>query len=330
MTARAPAETILKLSFANVAARALQVVAETGVADALDDDPRTAEELAAGAGLQPDALARLLRLLEERGIFRRDHDGRWHHTDASRLLRSDHPASLRSFAWMAGTPLCWGSLTHLDHAARTGEAGITRLHPAGTFAYLSEHPDESRIFQAAMTSKAHADIAAVLAAHDFSRYPSVCDVGGGQGHLLRAVLAAHPGARGVLFDLAQVAETVVPQDRFEVVAGDFFVDPLPGADAYVLMNVLHDWDDRPAIEILGAVAEAGRPSQSAVLVLEPVLPEGPERHWSKTLDVLMLASTGGRERTLAEYAELFRAAGLELVGLTPTATPFSIIEARVV
>src|SRR5438067_914208 len=109
MTIHTPAETILELSFANVAARSLQVVAEAGVADALDDAPRDVDELATTTGLQADALFRLLRLLEEHGIFRRDLTGRWQHTETSRLLRTDHPASMRSFAWMAGIPLCWGS-----------------------------------------------------------------------------------------------------------------------------------------------------------------------------------------------------------------------------
>ena len=106
-------------------------------------------------------------------------------------------------------------------------------------------------------------------------------------------------------------------------------DTLPAADGYVLMNIIHDWDDKASVDVLRAVADARRPSRATVLLLEAVMSEGPDPHWSKTLDIVMLAMTGGRERTLSEYASLLTAAGLELVAMTPTATPFSVIEARV-
>jgi hypothetical protein len=328
MTTPMPPQVILELSNANVAGRALQVAADSGVADCLDDQPRTAADLAAATSTDPGALARILRLLEERGVFVRDAEGRWVHTEASRLLRSDHPQSLRAFARMTGTPFCWDALGHLHHAVRTGQAGITRLHPGGWIAYLDAHPGQRAIFQAAMTAKAHDDIAAVLDAHDFSRYRRICDVGGGHGHLLKAVLDRYPETSGVLFELPPVAAQVTScTRRLDVVAGDFFTDPFPDADAYVLMNILHDWDDTSAIAILSAVGQARRRG-AAVLLLEAVMPDGPQRHWSKTLDVLMLAVTGGRERTLAEYRDLLSAAGIDLVGTTPTATPFSIVEGR--
>jgi O-methyltransferase domain len=323
-----PEVIILELSNANVAGRALQVAAESGVADCLDDQPCTAADLAAGTSTDPDALSRILRLLEERGVFGRDAEGRWVHTEASRFLRSDHPQSLRAFARMTGTPFCWDALSHLHHAVRTGQAGLTRLNPGGWVAYLDAHPGQRAIFQAAMTAKAHDDIAAALDTHDFSPYRRICDVGGGHGHLLRAVLGRYPETSGVLFELPAVAAGITPAPRLAVVAGDFFTDPLPDADAYVLMNILHDWDDDSAVAILSAVRRARRGGGAAVLLLETVMPEGPQRHWSKTLDVLMLAVTGGRERTLAEYRDLLSAAGVDMTRTTPTATPFSIVEGR--
>lgn len=330
MTTRAPSEILLDLSYAYVAARALHVIAEAGVADALGDEALSTEELASRTGLDGDALGRLLRALEAHSVFGRTEHGRWIHNEASRLLREDDASSLRGFARMTGTAFSWDSFTHLFHAVRSGEPGITQLDPNGCFAYLETHPDEARVFQEAMTAKAHDDIAAALAAHDFSQYGRVCDVGGGRGHLLRAILVAHPRTRGVNFELPAVARNLSAEDRLEVAAGNFFVDPLPAADAYVLMNIIHDWDDKSAIRVLEAVAAAGRDSRAAVLLLEVLLAEGRAPHWSKTLDVVMLAVTGGRERTLSEYRSLLEAAGLELAAMTPTATPFSVIEARVV
>jgi hypothetical protein len=155
------------------------------------------------------------------------------------------------------------------------------------------------------------------------------DVAGGHGQLVRALLAAHADMEGVLFELPEVAEQVQPHPRLEVVRGDFFQDPMPSGEAYVLMNVIHDWDDAASVRILEGVAAAARPAGATVLLLEVLLPEGQTPHWAKTLDIVMLAVTGGRERTLPEYHALLAAAGLDLVAVTPTATPFSLIEARV-
>lgn len=329
MTSAGSPDTVLRLSFAHAAARALHVVAELGVADHLGDDPRDVKALAADLGADPDALHRLLRLLEADGLFVRNATGAWGHTPSSQFLRSDHPASARAFARMAGTAFGWDSFTGLGHSARTGAAGISLLDPAGWTSYLQGHPDEAAVFQDATTSKAHADVVTVRA-HDFSRHTRVVDVGGGRGHLVRGVLAAHERLEGVLFDLPEVAAQAAPQPRLEVVAGDFFRDALPAGDAYLLMNVLHDWGDAACLRLLEAVAAAGRPSGATVLVLEVLMPEGSAPHWGKVLDVVMLAVTGGRERTLQEYGALLAAAGLELVGVSPTATSFSLVEARVV
>lgn len=328
MTTPTP-QILTDLAFAHTAARALHVVADLGVADHLGDEPRSAKALARELDVDPDALHRLLRLLEAHGLFVGDGSGHWSHSDASQFLRADHPTSLRAFARMAGTSFGWESFTFLDHAVRTGEPGVCRLDRAGWTSYLQSHPDQAAIFHDAMTAKSHADVEAALACYDFSRHRRIADVAGGQGHLIRAVLGAHPGMSGVLFELPQVAAQVPPTDRLDVVAGDFFRDPLPACDAYVLMNIVHDWDDTAASTILRAVADAGRAESAAVLLLEVVMPEGPRSHWAKTLDVMMLALTGGRERTLPEYDALLAGAGLELVRATPTGTSFSLIEARI-
>ena len=95
-------------------------------------------------------------------------------------------------------------------------------------------------------------------AYDFSRHRRIADVAGGNGHLIEAVLDAHPGVTGVLFELPHVAAAVAPTPKLEVRAGDFFTDALPRCDAYLLMNIVHDWDDADSVAILTAVAEAGR------------------------------------------------------------------------
>src|SRR4051812_16322491 len=150
MPLRTAPEVVLGLCHGHVTARAVQVVADLGVADLLADRGRTSVELAGDLDADAGALGRTLRLLEAAGLFCRDQAGRWHNTEASALLRSDHSWSLRSFARMTGTPFHWASVGHLDDAVRTGVPGITRLDPAGWLHYLDAHPAEHGVFQQAM------------------------------------------------------------------------------------------------------------------------------------------------------------------------------------
>lgn len=323
---RPPHETLWHLATAGVAARCLHVVAELGVADLLDDEPRTAADLAARCGADADALNRVLRLLTGHGVFAAAGSG-YVHTEASRILRADHPASLRPTALMSGLPVFTGSLVELGHSVRTGGPAAEVVSPGGLWGYLREHPEAGRVFDAAMSAKAGPDIAAVLAAVDFGRFDTVADVGGGRGHLLRAVLDATPGARGVLVDLPDVLASLGNRgERLRLHAADFFTDPLPDADAYVLMEVVHDWADAESAAILAAVRRACRPG-AAVLIVENLLAEdAPDlRGW--TLDILMLAVTGGRERTPTELGALLDAAGFRVEGVTPTAGRVKVLEA---
>ncbi len=144
MSTPAPPDLIVGLACAHLGARALHVIADLGAADAIATEPRTADDLARDAGVDPDILDRLLRLLEIHGLFTCDETGRWDHTDPSRWLRSDHPMSLRPFARMTGLPLSWGSFTALDHTLRTGEPGMLTLDPAGIFLHALESLAQGR------------------------------------------------------------------------------------------------------------------------------------------------------------------------------------------
>ncbi len=322
-----PHELIWEVAQAIVVSRCLHVVADLGVADHVGDAPVSAEHLAAACGADADALERVLRLLAAHGIFE-PATGGYRHTSSSSLLRSDHPMSMRAFARLNGLPVFSATFAELGHSLRTGSPALEVVAPKGLWPYLQEHPEEAMVFEQAMTAKAHADVAGVLDAYDFSAHRRIADVGGGHAHLIEAILATHHDLTGVLFELPHVGNEVEPSSRLEVVAGDFFTDPLPSCDAYLLMNILHDWDDENASRILAAVTKSGEPG-AAVLVIETVMPEGPDPHWAKTLDVLMLAVTGGRERTEAQYRSLLAEAGIDLVRTVPTATPFSIVEGRV-
>ena len=328
MDAQQPHEVVWTLTNAAVAARCIHVIAELGVADIVGDQPVQVRELASSCGADADALDRVLRLLVAHGVFQLQ-AGAYAHTPSSRLLRSDHPMSMRAFTRMMGLPSMRGCLTSLDHSVRTGRPAMETMEPKGFWAYLQDHPDEAQIFGQAMTAKAAADINSILAAYDFSRFGTIADIGGGRGHLLRAVLAAVPTAHGVLFDLPEVIDALEPtMERLAARAGDFFVDPLPTADAYVLMEVIHDWPDAEAIAILSAIRRAAPPG-ATVLVIEGIIPEQQADPRAHTLDVIMLAFTGGRERTASQFEKLFAAAGFGAVTVIETAGPMRIVEAGV-
>lgn len=317
---------ILQIAGGFCLARCLHVVADLGVADALDGTPRTAAELAAAVGVHPEALGRVLRLLAAHGVFECRGES-FQHSPASRLLRSDHPQSLRALARMFGLPILWATSGALDHTVRTGAPAGPTVHPGGFWAYLAENPEAGSAFNAAMTAKAHGQVAGVVGSYDFSRFQRIADIGGGRGHLLRAVLDANPAATGVLFDLPHVvAESGAGSPRLALQGGDFFKDAMPRCDAYTVMEVIHDWGDDESLAILRAIRRAASPN-ATLLLIEQLIPGDPGPHWSRTLDIHMLALFGGRQRTRAEYERLLSQAGFAFRREIDSGAGVSILEA---
>ena len=321
-----PFQVVMQTALGFGVARSLHVVAEVGVADHLGEQPKTAEELAGAVGAHPESLRRVMRVLSDYGIFAL-HEGLFSHTPVSRLLRSDHPQSVRSYVRMIGMPWFWGSYSHLEHAVRAGEPALNKVLPEGLWAHLATQPDESRIFNEAMSGKAQGDIASVLASYDFSKVSMIGDIGGGSGHLLAAILKATPDLRGVLFDLPNVIERArgVASDRLKLQAGDFFKDKLPVCDAYLMMEVIHDWNDEDAVAILSAVRRAAG-AGAKLLLIELLIPETSGPNGAALLDIVMMTLLGGKQRTQTEYEKLYRAAGFRLDRVIPTRSDASIIE----
>ena len=168
MDAASPLDVILNIAGGHCLPRALHVIADSGVADALDE-PMGVDALATASGTNVDALFRLLRLLSAHGLFELDGDV-VSHNEASQMLRSDHPRSARGLARMFGLPPCWNSFERLDHSLRTGRPAAVQLYPDGLWAYFPENPEAGAIFDQAMTGKAAAQVASVVEAYDFSSF----------------------------------------------------------------------------------------------------------------------------------------------------------------
>lgn len=327
MTTQAAHEAISSLTTSYVASRCLQVVAELGVADGVGEQATQVGDLAARCGVDHDALRRVLGLLASYGVFEVAED-RVKHTPASLLLRDDDPRSMRAYPRMMGLPIVWNAVANLEHSLRTAVPAVETIEPRGFWAYFGDHHREAEIFADAMTAKATADVAMVLATYDFSQFDVIADIGGGRGHLLAAVLESAPDARGLLFELPDVVDHLaVEHDRMTAVAGDFFADPLPPAQAYLLIDVLHDYGDDDCLTILRGIRRAA-PLGATVLVVEGLL-GGATDSRGHVLDIVMLVVTGGRERTPAQLDSLFKRAGFS-GAKTVTAGSLGILEAKAV
>jgi hypothetical protein len=311
---------------------ALGAAATLGVADHLADGPRTPLELATATGTDAGFLHRTLRLLATRGVFREDAEGRFHLTPRADPLRTDAPLSVRAAVSGVTSKLPWRPAEEFVTALREGRPVFEKVYGAPFFDFLAKDPAWGEVFMRGMASWSDAVDGLVVDRYDFPATGTVVDVGGGFGGLLLRALRRSPGLRGVLFDQEQVLAghrlgELGADERWEVVAGSFF-DTVPAGDVYLLKYVLHDWSDQECVRILGncrqAMAEGGR-----ILVIESVIPPGNEPDTGKLLDMFMMLTLSGRERSEAEFVRLFDDAGLRLSRIIPTEAPVSIVEVTV-
>jgi hypothetical protein len=281
--------------------RALGVVADLGVADALAGGARDIAGLADELGVSRDALQRLLRALASEGVFEEIRPGVFANTEVSELLCDP---SRRAFAHLFGG-VYLHAVGHLD--ASREPPPFTRAFGTDLWSWLAAHPDERAAFDLAMANGIPAR-AELLRSVEWRGDEVVVDVGGGDGSLLRELLRDRPNMRGVVLDLPEAVPAATPGDRIEYVAGSFF-DAVPPGDAYVLAAVLHDWDDEQAAAIVRAVHRSAGP-RARLVIIDGVLEPGSGSAW-RWADLHMLATLGGRERDESEWRRLLAAGGFE-------------------
>jgi hypothetical protein len=313
-------------------AQSISVVARLGIADLLDQRPRTCDELAAQCGAHGPSLYRVMRALASLGLFTEDRRGRFHLTRIGRCLRTDAPDSMRAVAIYAGSDRHWRAWGDLQHSVRTGQSAFEHQTGRPAYDFYQSDPDAAALFNATMTVYA-TPFASAVASADLGDARTVVDVGGGHGTVLAAVLRAHPTLRGVLFDLPEVIRGAPSglaaagiAARVDLVGGSFFEAVPSGGDVYLLTSILHNWDDERAIAILRACRRAMAGS-GRLLVAEYLVRPGNAPSIAKLMDLEMLVHfSGGRERTAAEYRALFEAAGFRLERVQTTLYSVSILE----
>jgi hypothetical protein len=311
----------------------LHAAAKLKIADLLASGPKTVAALAGTCNVKEDALYRVLRALASLKVFRETAPRTFANTPISEQIRTDVPGSARDMVIFIANPLHLRVFGELMHSIESGETAFKKVTGLDAFEFFRQNTEENREFNAAMTSITTGFIGPALAAYDFGETGTLADIGGGHGFLLTAILQKHPGLRGIVFDLPHVVEGAKPRieslgvgSRCEIAAGDFF-QAVPRADSYVLKSIIHDWDEARAVTILKNCATAMRGNSGKVILVEFVIDPGNEPSMSKWIDLEMLTMAGGRERTEAEYAELFAKAGLRLAQVVRTASPQCVIEA---
>jgi hypothetical protein len=320
---------LFQMATAYWVSQAIYVAAKLGIADLLANGSQSAATLAAATRSDGRSLFRVLRALSSVGVLSQAGKDQFALSRLAEPLRSDVPGSLREIVITIGE-IHYQACGELLHSVRTGSPAFNQVFGAGLFDYLQQNADASDAFDRGMTNLSSLLAHAVLLAYDFSGISSIIDVGGGEGELLRRILALNPEMTGVVFDLPNAIQSMTcaqsDRARCSYVAGNFFESVPEGADAYLLCGVVHDWDDDRAVTVLRKCRKA-MASNSRVLIIDMIVPETASPSFSKLLDLNMMVMTGGRERTKGEFDALLDAADYRLTRIIPTMAPQSIIEA---
>jgi multifunctional cyclase/dehydratase/O-methyltransferase len=307
---------------------------DLGVPDLLDE-PATLEQLAEQTRSEADPLGRVLDYAVARGFIARNRKGRYEANAVTTILRKDHPNSWRGWVEFAGSDWFWNSWIHAKEAVSKGGTSGTRAATGHDFfEYITKvDPSAGAPFNLAMEAGATLQAVALVHGLKWKALSSVCDVGGGTGAALEFILQAYPHLGGTLFDLPEVVAEALPglsseplAGRCKVIGGDFF-DSIPeDSDRYLMLAVIHDWDDEEAAQILRNARNALKIPGSHIVVVENVMSSIPRDEFVTASDLLMLVLGSGRERTQAQFERLFDAGGLKVTHQTTLGSGFTAFE----
>ena len=335
-----PQRALYHLATGHYLSHALYLAAKLGIAELLNDGPRHAIELAEATATHAPSLKRVMRLLASAGVFEEQENGAFALTALGACLREGVPGSARAMVMFFAGEWMQNAWHELEYCVRTGESVFRKRWLDDPCTDPAQSPQDTVNFDAAMADFSRLAASAVAAAYDFTPLRTVMDVGGGNGALLISILHAHPHLHGIVFDQPHTAERAHTQiaesglaERCTAIGGDFFKDVPTGADAYLLKDVIHSWNDERAVTILTNCHRAMR-ENSTLLIVEGVYPPRIDQSLASRSvaanDVNMLVNSrgGGRQRSEAEFRTLFDTAGFTLVRIVPTQGRVSVIEGR--
>lgn len=288
--------------------RALFVCTELDIAGLLAQSPMTIKQLAQATGSNTQALERLMYFLELHDIFIKLPDDRYINSEISKKFIADHPQSIHALL-LHDDPTRWNCFGNIDITIKTGKPSFDQLYGTDYFTYTKKNPELLKRFDNAMTLLSKTESSAIAEKITFTG--TVADIGGGNGQLLTDIKKQYPHIKTILFDLPEVVDRA--QMSVDSSVGGSFFEPIGvHADIFVLKRVLHDWTDLQAIEILKNVTQ-GMSDSSILYIFEGILDQAADKKQLAAIDLLLRAIFGGGERTMREFSDIIKNAGLEII-----------------
>ena len=324
------AQIIATLSRGYVLSRAIYTVALLKIADEIDETPTHIDIIATHTGTKAAYLLRLLRFLAAYGIFKEETPEAFVETPLSKPLKSESSDSMRDILCMVDCDW-WAAMGAMDHCLTEGGAAYEHLHESPFFTHLSQTPTQQKRFDEGMARFSVYTDHAIVRAYDFSKMHHIVDLGGGRGGFLGEVLKECPDLKATLFERCaaltnqDLGLSQLYPNRFTAIAGDFFESIPKDADLYFLQGVLHDFNETDTLKIL-ATCKKCMPASARLLIAEQVIPETPEPHPNKTMDIVMMVLLDGQQRTLEAWSVLLQKSGFTLTQTLPTESLFTLLE----
>ena len=323
-----PEGIVMQMVMGAWVASAISGITRLNIPDLLaEHGPCTAEQLAKHSSLElhPEALARALRACASLGLFSESSDGVFGLTPLSEVLTKNSKSSVKGIAQMFGASW-WKVWSGFAEAVQTGRSQATAQLGMEYWEYCNENPAELLAFGEAMKANSHRSTLGLLQHVDFSDAKQIVDVAGGLGHLTVQLLERYPQARGIVLDLPKIvplAEQNLGQlapgvrERIEFRGGNMF-ESVPAGDVYIMKHIIHDWDDASCLKLLRN-CRAGLAPNGKVICVDSVLPPfgNTGATPAKLLDLNMLVSFQGKERTREQWDALYGEAGLKIQSITP-------------
>ena len=324
-----PPAQLMKFIVGKWISKPIYVAAELGIADMLTEGPKSIEELAQASQSHAPSLYRMMRALASVGIFFETEGKRFELTPMAEYLKM---GAMRSIALLFNSDWSDKAWGYFMDSVKTGDTAFEKAHGMPVSDWLEINPRAAEVFNEANAIKAGSSHRAIVDVYDFSGINTLTDVGGGHGILMAEILIANPLMKGVVTDIPSVIQTAGKMiqargiaDRCQAVECDFFKKIPSGSDAYLMSNILHDWSDEQCKIILKNCHKAMK-SESKLLVVEMVVPLGNQPSIAKLLDLEMLVTTGGCERTEKEFKTLLESSGFKLSRTIATKESICVIE----
>jgi hypothetical protein len=324
-----PQTQLMKFIVGKWISKPIYAAAELGIADLLSNGPKSINELATESKTHAPSLYRMMRALASVGIFAETEAEHFELTPMAELLKT---GAMRSTALMFNAEWSDEAWLYFLDSIKTGETAFKKAHGMPVFEWLEENPGPAQVFNEANALKAASSHRAIVDVYDFSGFSKITDIGGGLGSLMAEILIANPSVEGVVADIPSIIEEARKhlrarglENRCQAVECDMLKHIPSGSDAYLLSHILHDWPDAQCHEILKNCHQAMNTGAN-LLIIEILIPPGNQPSIGKLLDLEMMVTTGGRERTEQEYSTLLESTSFEISQIIPTNASVSIIE----